>query len=79
MGFLDTVASAANNLYQAPDTNTSSLIFFRPDALPDAQPTVWKDFIINPALSPGDHDAAIRHRRFLYVLSTIRRFHFIKY
>jgi len=27
MGFLDTVASAANNLYRAPDTNTSSLIF----------------------------------------------------
>jgi len=43
------VASAgsyANNLHLAPQTdnhtNTSSLNFYRPDALPDAQPTVSK-------------------------------------
>ena len=37
MGFKD-----ANNLHLAPNnrTNTSSLNFYRPDALPDAQPTV---------------------------------------
>jgi len=48
MGFWDAVESAgpyANNLHLAPDryhTNTSSLNFYRPDALPDAQPTVSK-------------------------------------
>ena len=49
MGFWDAVASVgpyANNLHLAPDrdnhTNTSSLSFYRPDALPDAQPTVSK-------------------------------------
>jgi len=41
------VASAgpyANNLHLTPDnhTNTSSLNFYRPDAFPDAQPTVTK-------------------------------------
>ena len=41
------VASAgpyANNLHLAADnhTNTSSLNFYKPDALPDAQPTVSK-------------------------------------
>jgi len=47
IGFWDAVASAglyANNLHfaLAPHTNTSSLNFYRPDALPDAQPTVSK-------------------------------------
>ena len=46
-GFVVAVASAgpyANNLLLAPDnhTNTSSLNFYRPDAFPDAQPTVTK-------------------------------------
>jgi len=42
------VASAgsyANNLHLAPErnhSNTSSLNFYRPDALPDAPPTVTK-------------------------------------
>jgi len=43
MGFRDAVTSAgpyANNLHLAPDTNTSSLNSYRPDALPGAQPTV---------------------------------------
>jgi len=45
MGFWDAVASAgsyANNLHldnTDNHNNTSSLIFNRPDALPDAQPT----------------------------------------
>ena len=43
-GFWDAVASAgpcANSLHLTPDnhTNTSSVNFYRPDALPDAQPT----------------------------------------
>ena len=48
MGFLDALASAgpyANNLHHAQTdnhTNISSLNFHRPDALPDAQPTVSK-------------------------------------
>jgi len=47
MGFWDAVASAgpyASNLHLAPDndTYTSSLNFYRPDAVPDAQPTVSK-------------------------------------
>jgi len=39
------VASAgpyANNVHLVPDTDTSSLNFYRLDALPDAQPTVSK-------------------------------------
>jgi len=36
------VGPYANNVHLAPDTNTSSLNFYRPDALPDAQPTVSK-------------------------------------
>ena len=46
-GFWDAVASAglyANNLHYAPETdnhiNTSSLTFYRLDALPDTHPTV---------------------------------------
>ena len=48
MGFWDAVASAgpnANNLHLAPDsnhTNTSSLNFYRPDVLHDAQTTASK-------------------------------------
>ena len=45
MGFGDAVASAglyANNLHLAPDINTSSLNFYEPDVLPDAQITVSK-------------------------------------
>jgi len=47
MGFWDAVASAgphASNLHLAPDndTYTSSLNFYRPDAVSDAQPTVSK-------------------------------------
>ena len=49
MGFRIEVASAgpyANNLYNNLKThnhaNTSSFNFYRPDALPDAQPTVSK-------------------------------------
>jgi len=51
MGFWDAEASArpyANNLHLAPTlqtdnhTNTSSLVFYRPDVLPDAQPTMLK-------------------------------------
>jgi len=45
MGFRDAVASAgqyANNMHLVPDINTSSLNFYRPDVLPDAQPTVSK-------------------------------------
>ena len=46
MGFGDAAASAgpyANKLLQTDNhTNTSSLNFYRPDALPDAQPTVSK-------------------------------------
>jgi len=50
MGFGMAVASAgpyANNLHLAAlqtdnHTNTPSLSFYRPDALPDAQPTVSK-------------------------------------
>jgi len=51
MGFGMAVASAepyANSLHLTPElqtdnhTNTSSLNFYRPDALPDAQPTVSK-------------------------------------
>jgi len=44
-GFGDAVASAGpheNDLHFAPDTNTSSLDFYRPDALPEAYPTVSK-------------------------------------
>jgi len=46
-GFWDAVASAgpyANNLHLTPDnhTNTSSFSFYRPDALPDSQPTASK-------------------------------------
>jgi len=44
-GFGDAVASAgphANDLHFAPDTNTSSLDFYRPDALTEAYPTVSK-------------------------------------
>ena len=45
--FSDALASAglyANNLHLAPDnhTNAPSLNFYRPDALPYAQPTVSK-------------------------------------
>ena len=44
MGFWDAVASAgryASNLLQTDNhTNTSPLNFYRPDDLPDAQPTV---------------------------------------
>jgi len=43
MGFWDAAASArpcANNLHLAPDTNTTSLDFYRPATLPDAQPNV---------------------------------------
>jgi len=46
MGFWGAVASAglyANNVHLAPDrspTNTPLLNFYRPNALPDAQPTV---------------------------------------
>jgi len=49
MGFWDAVASVgpyANNLQTSLQTdnhtNTSSLSFYNPDALPDAQPTVSK-------------------------------------
>jgi len=47
MGFGDAVASAgpyANNVHLTPDNHTDnlSLNFERPDALPDAQPTVSK-------------------------------------
>jgi len=48
MGFGDAVTSAgpyADNLHLAPTdkhANTLSLNFYRPDALPDAQPTVSK-------------------------------------
>ena len=47
MGLWDAVSSAgryANNLHCAPDnhTNTSSHIFYRPDALPDTQPKHWR-------------------------------------
>jgi len=51
MGFWQAVASAgpyANNLHLTPElqtdnyTNTSSLNFYKPDAVPDAQPTVSK-------------------------------------
>ena len=47
MGFWDAVASAgpyANNMHHAPDnhSNTSSFNFYRPDALPGAQPTESK-------------------------------------
>jgi len=45
MRFTMAVASAvpyANNLHLTPDNNTSSLNCYRPDALPDAQPTVSK-------------------------------------
>jgi len=48
MSFWDPVASAgpyANNLHLAQTDNhteTPSLNFYRPDALPDAQPTVLK-------------------------------------
>ena len=51
-GFWDTVASAGpytNDLHSLQThnhTNTSSLNFYRPDALPDAQPTVSKHGII---------------------------------
>jgi len=43
MGFCDAVASAgpyANSLHFAPDTTSHN--FYRPDALPDAQPAVSK-------------------------------------
>jgi len=30
----------ANNMHLTPDTNTSSLNFYRPDVLPDVQPTI---------------------------------------
>ena len=49
MGFGDAVASAgpyANNLHLAPDRQTNQNLItqslYRPDALPDAQPTVSK-------------------------------------
>jgi len=47
MEFRDAVASAgpyANNLHLAPDNHASTppLSFYRPDALPDAQPTESK-------------------------------------
>jgi len=48
IGFWDAVSSAkpyANNLHLAPDKTIPTphrLIFYRPDALPDAQPTVSK-------------------------------------
>ena len=45
MGFRDAVASAgphANNLHLQSDNNTSSLDFYRPDALPDSKLTVLK-------------------------------------
>jgi len=45
MGCGIAVASAGpytNNLHLAPDIKTPSLNFYRPDALPDAQPTVTK-------------------------------------
>jgi len=53
MGFWNAAASArpyANNLHLAPDnhTKTSSLSFYRPDALPDAQPRApkhWRQLI----------------------------------
>ena len=41
MVFWDAAASDgpyANNLHLAPDTNSSSLTLYRPDALPGAQP-----------------------------------------
>ena len=37
-----TAGPYANNLHLAPDTNTSSLNFYGPDTLPDAQRTVSK-------------------------------------
>jgi len=37
-----TAGPYANNLHLTPDINTSSLNVYRPDALPDAQPTVSK-------------------------------------
>ena len=49
MGFVDAVASAgpyANNLHLDPDRKPHQHLitqfFYRPDALPDAQPTVSK-------------------------------------
>jgi len=37
-----TAGPYANNLHLTPDINTASLNVYRPDALPDAQPTVSK-------------------------------------
>ena len=50
LGFGMALVSAgpyANNLHVAPDnhTNTSSQNIYRPDALPDAQPTVSKHWM----------------------------------
>jgi len=46
MGFWNGSGPYANNLHLSPETddhnNTSSLHLYRPDALPDAQPTVSK-------------------------------------
>jgi len=39
---LATAGPYANNLHLTPDINTSSLNVYRPDAIPDAQPTVSK-------------------------------------
>ena len=41
-GGLASAGPYANNLHLAPDTDTWSLNFHRPDALPGAQPTVSK-------------------------------------
>ena len=45
MEFWDAVASAgrhANNLHLTPDRSPYHSFFYRPDSLPDAQPTVSK-------------------------------------
>jgi len=39
---LDHMQTICTSVQTDNHTNTSSLIFYRPDALPDAQPTVWK-------------------------------------
>jgi len=75
MGFWNAVAAAgpyANNctsLQTENHTNTSSLNFYRPDGLPDAQPTVSKHSLVHEI-----HEAtSMQHRTFLGIFSVSRQ------
>jgi len=75
MGFWDAVASAgpyANSLHLHTDnhTSSSSLDFYRPDAVPDAQPTVSKHWCASTAHQSANAALVSKYVAFYFCMLT---------